>query len=49
MLVMKFKETFIAFIDIFGFKSMIEAAERGEGQSLPEIFQLQAELGREDK
>lgn len=43
---MEFKDKFIAFIDILGFKSMIEDAERGTGRSIPEIRELQAELGR---
>jgi hypothetical protein len=43
---MEFKDKFVAFIDILGFKSMIEATERGEGRPLSEIREIQAELGR---
>ena len=43
---MEFKDKFVAFIDVLGFKSMIEAAERGEGRPLSEIRELLAELGR---
>lgn len=39
-----FKEKFVAFVDILGFKAMIEAAERGEGRPLAEIDVLLAEL-----
>lgn len=39
-----FKDKFIAFIDILGFKDMIETAERGEGRSIAEIQGLLAEL-----
>ena len=41
-----FKEKFIAFIDILGFKNHIEAAEKGEGLSLAELFEAVDELGR---
>lgn len=41
----EFKDKFIAFIDILGFKQMIEAAEKGTGRSLGEIDELCAELG----
>jgi hypothetical protein len=40
----EFKDKFIAFIDILGFKDMIERAERGEGRSLDEIKELLTEL-----
>jgi hypothetical protein len=41
-----FKDKFVAFIDVMGFKSMIEAAERGEGRTLDEIEAILAELAR---
>jgi len=45
-----FKDKFIAFIDILGFKAMIEAAERGEGRPLAEIRELLSELeGRHER
>lgn len=43
---MEFKEKFIGFIDILGFKQLVEAAERGEGLTLKEILELTAKLGR---
>jgi hypothetical protein len=42
-----FKDKFIGFVDILGFKNMVEAAERGEGRSLTEIRELLSMLGRE--
>jgi hypothetical protein len=44
---MEFKDKFIAFIDVLGFKSMIESAERGEGRTLPEIRDILTALGGE--
>lgn len=40
----KFKEKFIAFIDVLGFKEMIELAERGNGRPLAEIREILTEL-----
>lgn len=37
---MHFKEKTIAFIDIIGFKSIVEKSEKGEGKSLNEILEL---------
>lgn len=36
----QFTDKFIAFIDVLGFKDMIECAERGEGRSIGEIKSL---------
>lgn len=44
---LKFQEKFVAFIDVIGFKSMIEAAERGEGRTIAEVLQIMDELGDE--
>jgi len=44
---MEFKEKFIAFVDVLGFKAMVEAAENGTGRSLPEIREILSELGTE--
>jgi len=41
-----FKEKFIAFIDILGFKNHVEAAEKGDGLSLAELYDATDELGR---
>lgn len=41
-----FKEKFIAFVDILGFKKMIERAEVGKGRSLVEIQELLGEFER---
>lgn len=42
---MGFKEKFIGFVDILGFKKLVEAAERGTGMPLEEILGLVKELG----
>lgn len=42
---MKFEEKFVAFIDILGFKNLVESAEKGNGMSLPEIMELLNKLG----
>ncbi len=42
-----FEEKFVAFIDLMGFKGMVEAAERGERRTVPEIFELMDILGNE--
>ncbi len=31
---MRFKDKFITFIDLMGFRKLVEGAERGEGMSL---------------
>jgi hypothetical protein len=41
----EFKEKFIGFVDILGFKKMVEAAEKGTGMPLKEILGLVKELG----
>jgi len=41
----EFKEKFVGFVDILGFKNMIEAAENGTGRSLDEIRELLCDLG----
>lgn len=41
----KFEDKFVAFIDVLGFKSMIEKAELGEGRSIAEIFGILDHLG----
>lgn len=45
---MKFEEKFIAFIDMLGFKNLVEAAESGKGISLPEIMELLKKLGTKE-
>lgn len=42
---MEFSEKFVAFVDVLGFKGMVEAAEAGKGKSLPEILECLAILG----
>lgn len=37
---MEFKEKIIAFIDIVGFKDIVEKSEKGEGKSLNEILEI---------
>ena len=41
----QFEDKFVAFVDVLGFKSMIEAAERGDGKTLAEIQEILDELG----
>ena len=43
---MDFKEKFVAFVDILGFKSMVEAAERGEGRPTAELLEILSSLER---
>ncbi|MFC1537012.1 hypothetical protein ACFL48_04285 [Pseudomonadota bacterium] len=45
---MEFQDKFIAFIDILGFKSLIERAEKGEGKTVTEISEILAKLGSSD-
>lgn len=42
---MEFKDKFIAFIDVLGFKDMVAAAEAGTGMTLTEIHELLSCLG----
>lgn len=42
-----FKDKFIAFVDILGFKAMVEAAERGQGRTRAEITLIASELGQQ--
>lgn len=37
---MDYKEKVIAFIDIIGFKDIVEKSESGEGKSLNEILEI---------
>lgn len=40
----EFQQKFVAFIDVMGFKSMVEAAERGEGRTVSEVREILDEL-----
>lgn len=40
----RFKEKFISFVDILGFKSLVEASERDNGFSIAELNELRAAL-----
>lgn len=42
----EYKNKFIAFIDILGFKKLVEASEAGSGLSLDELLKIQEELGK---
>ena len=42
---MEFKEKFIAFVDILGFKSLVEASEAGTGKPLDDLLRLVDILG----
>ena len=41
----QFKDEFVAFVDILGWKEKIETAERGTGMSLAELIDLAKRLG----
>lgn len=41
-----FRDKFIAFVDILGFKSKVEAAERGDGLTLSQLLELCSELSQ---
>lgn len=41
----KFKEKFIGFVDILGFKNLVEVSEQGAGMPLQEILELLKDLG----
>ncbi len=45
---MEFEDKFIAFVDILGFKSMVEASESGVGMSLPELMENLSKLGTQN-
>lgn len=45
---MMFKEKFIAFIDVLGFKNMVEASESGEGMPLSELLENLSKLGSKE-
>jgi hypothetical protein len=44
----EFKDKFIGFVDILGFKKMVEAAEAGTGMPLTELLETLKELGTPD-
>lgn len=47
---MEFKEKFIGFVDVLGFKNMVEAAEAGTGMAFKELLEVIEHLGKtEDK
>jgi len=47
---MEFRDKFIGFVDVLGFKKMVEAAETGTGMALKELLEVLEHLGKiEDK
>jgi hypothetical protein len=42
----KFEDKFIAFVDVLGFKGLVEASEAGTGLSLPELMECLTKLGK---
>lgn len=42
----EFKQKFVAFMDILGFKQMVDDAEAGKGRPLPEILTMLEKLGK---
>ena len=42
---MEFKDKFIGFLDVLGFKKMVESAEAGKGMPLSELLDILKELG----
>jgi hypothetical protein len=45
----KFRDKFVGFIDILGFKQLVLAAEKGNAPSLAELIQFTACLGSGDE
>jgi hypothetical protein len=45
---MKYEDKFIAFVDVLGFKSMVEASESGVGMALPELMECLSKLGKQE-
>lgn len=45
---MEFQEKFIGFLDVLGFKELVEAAENGTGMPLSELIELLRTLGSSD-
>lgn len=45
---MEFKDKFVAFVDVLGFKKLVEAAETGKGPSLDELLEVLKKLGSPD-
>lgn len=45
---MEFQEKFIGFVDVLGFKQLVEAAENGTGMSLSELLEILKNLGSSD-
>ena len=43
---MQFKDKFIGFVDILGFKSMVSAAEQGGRPTLVELLEFRADFGK---
>jgi len=41
----KFQERFIGFVDVLGFKKLVEAAENGSGMTLSELMEILKDLG----
>ena len=46
---MKFKDKFIGFIDILGFKDLVKSAEHGNGMTLPELLKMTEKLGSSEE
>ena len=44
---MESQDKFIGFVDILGYKNLVERAEKGEGMSLKEIDEAGSDLGSE--
>jgi len=44
----EFKEKIIAFIDVLGFKKLVEATEAGSGMALSDLVELLKNLGSPD-
>lgn len=42
---MEFKEKFVAFVDLLGFKKLVEAAEAGTGMALTELLEVLKKFG----
>ena len=43
---MEFKDKFIGFVDMLGFKKLVEATDAGTGMTLTELLEIQSHWGR---
>jgi len=49
MSIVEFKDKFVAFVDVLGFKRLVEAAEAGSGTALEEVLGVLKDFGSPEK